>query len=402
MQAANNAGEQRPLKDILDATFRAPPHYALLLLESLPAADQERFASLAQDEDFYGLLSPRPGSGLGLKAVDCETALLFYTLQEPGPIPRYVRRRFGPECNAAIATLVLDGVLEIAAAGGEDFVSGADAYDRLYARPLVAEAAQGAIGRLSRAALLYAQTIALSSRPALSARLYQYNTVPASPRWRRQLPGRAAVERFLGLEAGGSARAALAPHWTAAEGVDDDSWIAWQRRRPAAAGPTRYKLYVSPAPDALPSVWLPLLAALSAGPAQAFKVGATVHGLLRPDKIVAYFPSFEALAEAADRLREALGACPAQGVPFTAAVDPAGLLSWGMDPPADAGFFGWQGRESWRLWIANRLAVALLDARAHGAELPPWRFAVERLRLEGVDTDTWTPRQTMWHEHRSI
>jgi uncharacterized SAM-binding protein YcdF (DUF218 family) len=73
-----------------------------------------------------------------------------------------------------------------------------------------------------------------------------------------------------------------------------------------------------------------------------------------------------------------------------------------VDPPASerplAG-----GRESWRLWLTHRLARALLAARAARASGPttgstagataaePWQIALERLRLEGVSTETWTP-----------
>jgi hypothetical protein len=35
-------------------------------------------------------------------------------------------------------------------------------------------------------------------------------------------------------------------------------------------------------------------------------------------------------------------------------------------------------------------------ARITGATLPPWRFAVERLRREGVDVDRWTPSAAIW------
>jgi hypothetical protein len=72
---------------------------------------------------------------------------------------------------------------------------------------------------------------------------------------------------------------------------------------------------------------------------------------------------------------------------------------------------------SWRLWLTNRLARALIAAvaapssalplpgvsgaaglagAAAGETMEPWRFAVERLRLEGVDTDSWTPGGSLW------
>jgi hypothetical protein len=68
------------------------------------------------------------------------------------------------------------------------------------------------------------------------------------------------------------------------------------------------------------------------------------------------------------------------------------LLSWGFDPPPDKGALAWRERESWRLWVTNRLAIALVSAKRRGAAgIEPWQFALERLRLENVDTDTWAP-----------
>jgi hypothetical protein len=42
-----------------------------------------------------------------------------------------------------------------------------------------------------------------------------------------------------------------------------------------------------------------------------------------------------------------------------------------------------------------RLARDLLAARQAAAP-EPWRFALDRLRLEGVDTETWTPGALLW------
>jgi len=128
-------------------------------------------AGLEEDEDFFGLLYPAADSNLGIKALDGETALLFYTLQEPGPIPRYVRRRFGAECSEAVAALVLEGVLELAPSEGDSFFSGPEAYDHLYGKPSSDAPTAEYVDRLSQEALQYAQTLPVTSRQALSTRL---------------------------------------------------------------------------------------------------------------------------------------------------------------------------------------------------------------------------------------
>jgi hypothetical protein len=126
--------------------------------------------------------------------------------------------------------------------------------------------------------------------------------------------------------------------------------------------------------------------------ATSFKVGKDVYGLLRPDKFVVYFDSFNDLAAAARRFEQELRGFRAQGVPFSAALTRDGLLSWGIDPVAEPPRTGSQA-ESWRSWLTNRLAAALIQAKAvRLRRFAPWQFAMARLRLEGVDTREWAPQ----------
>ena len=70
-----------------------------------------------------------------------------------------------------------------------------------------------------------------------------------------------------------------------------------------------------------------------------------------------------------------------------------------MDPPHAEQALSWQARESWRLWLTNRLTTALLAAHfSDTTTVEPWQFALERLRLDGVDTDAWTPHANIWPE----
>jgi len=179
-------------------------------------------------------------------------------------------------------------------------------------------------------------------------------------------------------------------------------WQSRHQQRGLARPKITYKLYVSPLCEFLPEAFGATVDVLTHAQTTRFKVGLDVYGLLRPDKIVAYFGTFEEVQDAADRLQGKLAGCPAHGVPFSAAIAGDGLLSWGMDPPRDQLTLAWQERESWRLWLTNRLAVALLAAKAARSNtIEPWQFAMERLELEGVNTSSWTPVQTIWEEDRS-
>jgi hypothetical protein len=115
----------------------------------------------------------------------------------------------------------------------------------------------------------------------------------------------------------------------------------------------------------------------------SFKVGRGIEGLLRPDKIVAYFADRKHMEEVSKALARLLRDCPVQGVPFTAEVGGDGLLSTGVDPVAR------NVAVSWRSWITDELALALAKARAAGAA-DRVIAALEHMRESGVDPCSWT------------
>lgn len=386
-----------PRTNIATATLRANANYELVLFDRLSPEQQHLLCDLQRDPTFFGILRPRAPSLFGIKSICRDTALLYYTLQTPGPAPTYLDALFGDRINQALAELVLDGVLEIEQ--DDRFVSGPDAYTLLYeaAAPTIGH---GATARLSLAALRYAQALELDSVNTIAARLYFYNRQPASAQWRRMFGSSAAVATYLGLETGTLQRTLHRAWSSTTMPTTNDGWFAWHARspRPVPADASSYKLYISPHCNALRDTFQAVVETLTAQQVPAFKIGKDMYGLLRPDKIVAYFWSFEALSEAAEQLRLRLDGVPAQGVPFTADLGGDGLLSWGIDPPRSEQLLSWQERESWRSWITNRLAGALLAAKtATLGTVEPWQFALERLRLDGVDTSSWTPAETLWH-----
>ena len=383
---------------VLASLLRANPLYELVLYDRLPPDERQAVAALAKAPGFYGILRPRESSRLGVKSVDRDTALLFLTLREPGLLPAYVHAALGEAATRTVTRLVADGVLEVDGGGG--FVSGAAAAG-LFAETGGRGERSGRLAELSRAALRYGQTLAIDDPILLSWRLYTYNHCPLTPRWKRLLPSAEATERYLGVATGGACRKLLERSWVAT-GSASSLWLSWRARARGAAedprspGEPTWKLYVSPLAETLADGFGAILEALEAGRAIQFKVGSDAAGLLRPDKIVAYFPSFERLADAADLVTRRLAGVAVQGVPFTSEIGGEGLVSWGVDPAKEETAWGEGG--SWRLWLTRRLARALLSARTAAAGIEPWRFAVDRLRLEGVDTDTWTPGALAWGE----
>lgn len=378
--------------DIREFRLRSNPEYELVLLDRLSEAEQQALAGLKGDPDCYGILRPRSPGKLSLKAASRDAALLFFTLQTPGHLPSYVKQSLGEECDRTISQMVLDSILEIEIGGA--MLSGPAAYVHICSKEPTLDR-ENFLAALSRRALQYAETLDINDASALSMKLYNYNRLPASPRWRQLLPDQEAAERYLEIE---KTRSGLS-NWTRVEqNAGKSQWLAWQSPRvngiSAASGST-YKLYVSPACSALGEAFHAVAAIAGASAAHHFKVGNDVYGLLRPDKMVLYFQRFTDLQETSERLMQKLANCPVHGVPFTAELAGNGLLSWGIDPPAER-TVPWLERESWRLRVINHLATAMLLARNSGnSELPPWRFAMERLRLEGIETETWTPSHSL-------
>lgn len=125
----------------------------------------------------------------------------------------------------------------------------------------------------------------------------------------------------------------------------------------------------------------------------AFKFGIDIHGLFRPDKFVIYVTNVDSVYQFADVSATMFSDISAQGVPFTATLSEDGLLSWGADPALTEHLVGVHSRTSWRLWVVNRLAVGLIAAQEAFPTDSEQRckVALERIRLERVDTHSWNP-----------
>jgi len=203
------------------------------------------------------------------------------------------------------------------------------------------------------------------------------------------------VLRYLGAD-----RGALDRDWRPLDPKHSNGWVSWVSTTPAPPWPAdavTFKLYVSPRPERIRDAFDVVARVLAASAAAQFKIGQDAAGLLRPDKLVAYFRTREELGDAAAALGRELSGCEGHGVPFTAGLDDIGLLSWGIDPPANERALRWLGRQSWRAWAVQRLGTALSMAKAaRAAAVEPWRFAIERVRRHGVDVATWTPSASLW------
>jgi hypothetical protein len=388
--------EDATLDNITRATFRANTALEFTSIDCLDIRDRELINKFGLAGDCPGILHRRAVSPLTGKSVSRDIALLWFQFQEAEKIPSNLKQALGSECGWTFSRLLLEGILEIEWSG--QFLSGLEAQEAIFGKRLHCSRSNS-IALMSIQALKYAQGLALENPEKLSARMYFFNRVPASSGWRRRYPDSHSVTKYLGIGSGGSNNLRLSKDWISAKPDPSNyGWNMWFFRgahpKSSRSEPT-YKLYVSPACEFVRTAFDAALRVLPNFSPVFFKVGRNVYSLLRPDKMVAYFRTAQDLLNAAAAFAGELKECPTHGAPFTAEITGGGLLSWGIDPPRERQYLAKEGGESWRLWITNRLAVALLTAMVEKSpSIEPWQYALQQMRLYGVDPETWVPPVT--------
>ncbi len=301
-----------------------------------------------------------------------EIALLT-AVKKPAPVPDALRRRIR-DCEQVLAGLVLDGLVEVREGGR--FLSGAAALQR--AEEPAASHATGPAAHVSGLALEYALALRHIDPAELGKRLYAFNSLPLREARRADFAGRTGIDPS-------SPTVRLGGHDWTPQAVP--SWL-YLRRNSGSGG--RFKIYLSPAIADIPKV-LDGFATVLGRKDATFKIAFPSHSLKRPDKIVAYFPTFAALQQGLSDLAGAALEGRVQAVPFSAPVAGAPLLSWGVDPPGMAS----RGHASWRSWVAGQVAEC-----AHGIEQSagPDEALVHlktALELRGIDAARWLPSQQL-------
>ena len=371
---SRRSAERRPRSDslrwLLDERFQLAPGWQLVetgapgALRSAPGA----------------MVVRRRKPGREAMVVDAEVAGALSAIDRAGRLPPKLRRGRDGERNRAIARLVLDGVLLLRTPMGTltgpsalEYVCGADQASRSATLPY----------RLTVRALRLGARFPVSTPALVAPRLYRFHTLPRSRALESRFREPGDVRAFLGLERWSISRRGFRQQVSSHREPYWDVWSKPDERR------ARYKLYVSPTLPALPSALEAVLDVLDQRDVVSLKVGITLPGLLRPDRLVIHFAEHAHLFEAGRVLANTLADVPAHGVPLTAPFGNSRLLSWGVDPESDGSVY--EGI-SWRMWLSQLLAFALFTARVHSARaVAPEAFALARLRLEGVDPMTLTP-----------
>ncbi len=238
----------------------------------------------------------------------------------------------------------------------------------------------GRIARLSLSALRMAAAHRQAGPGELARFLYRFGTVPRSPAIERDFGPDDDPMAVLSLTSGGQARRTLD---TVFDATSFAGWYSFSRV-PAEAGLRSVcKLYVSPRPEALAAAFPRIAMVFAEMGVRSFKVGRGIEGLLRPDKIVAYFEDHAHRTDVAEALIGALSGFPAQSVPFTSEIGGDGIVSAGVDPPVG------DAPTSWRAWVTEKLASALSASPAMNVE-DRVSAMLEGIRAFGVDPCSWT------------
>jgi hypothetical protein len=301
-----------------------------------------------------------------------EVALLT-ALKKPGPVPDALRRRIR-DCDQLLAKLVLDGLVEVRDNGR--FRSGAAIFQP--GGEKLTQQQAGPASRISELALEYALAVRHIPPGELGQRLYAFNSLPRTQAVKTDFASRTGID-----PSSPSARIG-GREWTV---QPTPKWLYF--RRQAGSG-GRFKIYLSPAIDEISKV-LDGFAEVLGRKDATFKIAFPAGSLGRPDKIVAYVPTFVALQRALSDLAGAGLDGKVQAVPFSAPVAAAPLLSWGVDPPGLAT----RGGASWRSWVASQVAEC-----AHAIPLtePPGEASAHlkaALQVRDIDPVQWLPRQQL-------
>jgi hypothetical protein len=297
-------------------------------------------------------------------------------LESPRVMPHALRMQIS-DCDDLVARLIADGLVEIRR--GREFTTGAAALGTADNQHGQQSATRSQVSDL---ALHYALAIRHMPVNVLADRVYSFNCLPLP------IQDGDPEEQFIkitGIDIRTPEPKLGGHEWKLQTGK---GWIYFNRGKSYKA---RYKLYVTPKPEVISDVIPRFAEVLGRSRRSIFKVAFPAGLLGRADKIVAYFPSFEAIQETASALLDLRIDVPVQGIPFTARIPGTELFSWGVDPPRGA----MRNGSSWRSWIALQVAECAQEVPTQMASADAFNLIKMKLQLRHVDTVDWVPLQEL-------
>jgi len=387
--------------------FRFNRLFALTPFADLTDEQKKNLEHLTTNKNFYGILHASPEARLAVKAINRDLADFLRQFSEPMRLNDAFKKfdkGTRQEKEQFIIRLVLESVLEVQA--GDGFISGVEAVNRilLHHEPINREGDKNVekkyLQRISDKYIYFAFNSALTLPRDISFYLYNFNRIPLSRRWKQRIPDEKALVEFLGLHDDGSwggmpDSISARPVKTDEKGqpdVFDSYWRSWNfKNKSHSKDLPSYKVYFSPLPNALPDVFRIVRNAVADTNAHFMKIGRHLSSVLRPDKLIVYFSEYRYARDFANEMAGLLSSYGAQGTPFSFQINSDNpLVSLGVDPPR-----GFTELFSWRLYITNKLALAINGARRSDSRYPLDNIHTY-MRLIGIDSVNWCPLKDDW------
>lgn len=381
--------------DLSHRRFLANPDYRVALPTEIAADVHSSFSELLYDQAFDGLLVPCAPYGLPIIALDRDVSRLLKHCESPQCLVDLSgANQVDLRC---LIRLVLSGALMIE--DGSGFVCGPSAARHLGLAPPPVPERPSIVWKHSFNAICLAAQLPINDPSLLAARLYFFNRLPVQPADIGDDAPSSIKKALFDWSARSRSRTGFRvrtePHdgwWYALRG-ESDGVVG----RSIGANNGSYKCYIGVRTADLLARSHLFLDAIAATDAPAFKIAFNRYGIARADKFIVYAETEFVLRQIVESLLPVVSDIECtQPVPFTASASENGGLSWAYDPPLDRFALSWLDRESWRVWICNRLAASLQLSKLDKA-MEPWQFAMLRLEWDGIDTLHWRLR-----DHASV
>lgn len=372
----------------LNKRFRAGGSYELVEWNQLEDDERSMLLDVTNAGEIYGIFKPvSSNNGLMQKIAWKEQSLIFLHCKSYHLLPNYVLSQPYGRYENIVAGMLIDHVLEIEYGG--NFISGSGANAMIFGNDwLIDNKLSNKLSILSANAIRYSCYLSSETAKSLGNKLYTFNAIPRDRNNKQYLSDSNSINAFL--YSGFEHSEMLAKNWFLNKARK--YWFSWSRAELLSGEDLietvdTYKLYLSPMPGAIPAFFNIAVPVLTKSNATAFKIGQTIDGLLRPDKMIAYFNNREDLFSAAKELEVLSKDIPAHGVPFTTQLDENGLLSFGIDHA----FLKLKRGYSWRTWVTDVVAKTILQAKAENLNMDfSFQYIRARLFTERINIDNWS------------
>ena len=361
--------------ELLDCIFRRNPIYEI---EHRYMQKDYPIPQTSAVTEFYlrhrGDKKDRPTISLTLTE-----AQIIYTLEGQQELTSSCVRLLGNDLHYTIIGMVYDNIIQVQNKGiFEGGPTCSFVKEVLHSFPTFS-APNHLISKLSWDSIHYANYFSHLSQNEIVQKLYSYNAFPRTRFYDH-------FNDWFGTEDNIRLCNQIRKSYTSNSSNPPVYWFSWYHNVHGISNDLSYKLYISPKPNDVRHVFSIVANICCTMLVPAFKIGANLHGIIRPDKLVLYFSNYDALERVALRLREVLQGIEVQGVPYTNPFDTNGLLSWAIEPVQTS--FEPATTLSWRMHVASCIGRYLKLAYVQNLDFNILNI-LARIRLQGIDSNDW-------------